>query len=118
MPRIRPLLIQLMFAAFFVIRLAAQAMPVPAMNVSGVVRDSSGAVVRGAMVQVESGAFRASAQTDAQGQFVIAGVPRGAGTIEVTAEGFLAARQSFAAAKLTTATGPVGTLARFTWRSP
>ncbi|MFZ0480510.1 MAG: TonB-dependent receptor [Terriglobales bacterium] len=94
MRRIRFSTAHFVFVIVAVAHLAAQA--VPSVSVEGVVRDSSGAVIRGATVRLESAVFRANAQTDAQGQFSFAGVPHGPGTIDVTAEGFLAARESFA----------------------
>ncbi len=63
--------------------------------VDGVVHDSSGAVIRGAVVKLESGAYRATIQTDDQGRFSFADVPQGSGTAIVTAEGFIAVRKSW-----------------------
>jgi outer membrane receptor protein involved in Fe transport len=57
-------------------------------RLEGVVRDSSGAVVAGAQVEVQAGAFSASLVTDAGGAFVFANVAGEAGTLLVTAKGF------------------------------
>ncbi len=64
-------------------------------TVEGVVRDTSEAVIRGATVHLEIGAFRASTKTDERGRFWFADVPQGAGTVAVTAEGFVASRQEW-----------------------
>jgi outer membrane cobalamin receptor len=64
-------------------------------TVDGVVRDSTGAVIAGATVNLRSGPFRAAAKTDNRGQFSFADVPQVVGTIEVTAEGFNAAHSSW-----------------------
>jgi outer membrane receptor protein involved in Fe transport len=88
--------------------LAAQTSPVSALSVDGVVRDATGAVIRGAAVRLEAGPFRASAQTDERGRFLFNGVPRAPGTVEIAAEGFVTARQSFAS-DLSRDTGGAGT---------
>lgn len=54
-------------------------------GVAGTVKDPSGAVLPGARVQVEQGP---SAVSDAQGQFLIGGVPSGAHKITVSYVGF------------------------------
>lgn len=69
--------------------------PVSTMNVDGEVHDPTGAVIHGAAIRLESGSFHATAQTDERGRFVFAEVPVGAGTVEVSAEGFITARRSF-----------------------
>ena len=97
MLRIRSLIAHVVVVVLAATHLPAQAGPVLYMNVEGVVRDSSGAVIGGAAVHLESGAFRASAQTDTQGQFALADVPRRSGTLSVTAEGFVEVLQSFSA---------------------
>jgi outer membrane cobalamin receptor len=73
----------------------AQALIVRTMIVDGVVRDSSGAVIRGAAVHLESGSFRAATKTDGRGRFSFADVPQGAGTAAVSAEGFVTARKTW-----------------------
>lgn len=80
----------LSFIAFAVSCVAAQTV-----IVDGVVRDSTGAVIAGATVNLQSGLFRAAAKTDNRGRFSFADVPQVVGTIEVTAEGFNAAHKSW-----------------------
>jgi outer membrane cobalamin receptor len=65
------------------------------MIVDGVVRDSSGAVIRGAAVHLESGTFRAATKTDDRGRFSFADVPQRSGTIIVTTDGFIEARKAW-----------------------
>jgi len=57
-------------------------------RVEGVVRDSTGAVVSSARVEVQAGGFSASHNTDAQGNFVFESVPGNSGTLTVQAVGF------------------------------
>ncbi len=57
-------------------------------RVEGVVRDSSGALVAGARVDIHAGAFSASRDTDAQGNFLFESVPANLGTLAVQAKGF------------------------------
>lgn len=64
-------------------------------RVEGTVRDSSGAVVSGATVTLESGEYRAQTKTDSQGQFSFQAVPATSGTLEVRVEGFSVAQQSW-----------------------
>jgi len=71
------------------------AQAVSAVRVEGVVRDSSGAVIKGAAVNLESGSFRASSTTDERGEFSFADVPKGPGTLTVAAKGFEAVRKSW-----------------------
>jgi len=66
-----------------------------AVTVDGVVRDSTGAVIRGASVHLQTGTFHAKTQTDDRGHFSFTSVPSTPGTIDVAAEGFLGARQTF-----------------------
>jgi outer membrane receptor protein involved in Fe transport len=73
--------------------LAAQ--PAPVLTVDGVVRDSTGAVIRGASVHLQSGAFHAKTQTDDRGRFSFAGVPAAPGSLQIEAEGFLSASKAF-----------------------
>ncbi len=76
---------------------AAQSSPVSTITVDGVVQDATGAVIRGATVRLESGVFRATAQTDERGRFVFTSVPFGPGTVEVTSQGFVTTRKAFKA---------------------
>lgn len=64
------------------------------MSVDGVVRDSTGAAIRGALVRLENGRFHASTATDDHGRFAFAGVPGGSGTLEISAQGFVAVRKT------------------------
>jgi outer membrane receptor protein involved in Fe transport len=57
-------------------------------RVAGVVRDSSGAFIAAAHVELHAKSFAASAITDAAGAFAFDNVPESSGTLEVTAEGF------------------------------
>ena len=71
--------------------LAAFAIPVArAQNVriEGTVRDSSGAVVSGARVELRTKFYSASVATGTSGQFVFENVPESSGTLVVTASGF------------------------------
>src|SRR5579859_7264860 len=64
-----------------------------AARVEGTVRDVSGAVIADASVVLSSGSYRVSANTDAGGHFLFATVPVGAGSVEVTREGFESVHQ-------------------------
>jgi len=57
-------------------------------RVEGVVRDSSGAMVAGAEVEVHAGAFSAAVVTDANGTFAFENVAGAGGTLLVSAKGF------------------------------
>jgi len=57
-------------------------------RVEGVVRDSSGALVPGAQVEVRAAAFSASTVTDGGGAFAFENVPAADGTVLVSAKGF------------------------------
>ncbi|MFZ1919494.1 MAG: TonB-dependent receptor [Terriglobales bacterium] len=74
---------------------AAQSSPVSTITVDGIVQDATGAVIRGATVRLESGMFRATAQTDERGRFVFKSVPFGPGTVQVISQGFVTARTAF-----------------------
>jgi outer membrane receptor protein involved in Fe transport len=64
--------------------------PIQAQNVrvEGVVRDSSGASVPGAQVELHAKSFAASTITDAAGAFAFQNVQESSGTLTVTANGF------------------------------
>jgi hypothetical protein len=64
-------------------------------RVEGVVRDSSGAVVVGAQVDVRAGSFSASVVTGAGGAFAFENVAGAAGTLSVTAKGFRKIEQAW-----------------------
>ncbi len=64
-------------------------------RVEGVVRDSSGAVVAGAQVELDVGPFSASVVTDASGAFAVDNVAGVAGTLSVSAKGFQNLQQAW-----------------------
>lgn len=72
----------------------AQTASVSTLTADGVVRDSSGAVIRGAIVSLKAGTFRMETTSDDQGRFSLAGVPRAIGTVSVSAKGFITARKT------------------------
>ena len=57
-------------------------------HVEGAVHDSTGASVAGARVELHTGTFSSSHETDAQGNFVFDSVPGSTGTLTVQAKGF------------------------------
>ncbi len=63
--------------------------------VDGVVRDPTGAVIAGAKVDLQSGPFRVATRTNDRGWFSFVDVPQVSGTVEVTAEGFMATHKSW-----------------------
>jgi len=67
-------------------------------RVEGTVRDPSSALIAGASVSVQSGPYRATIKSDPAGHFLFSSVPGTSGTIEIQAEGFSPARQSWNAA--------------------
>ena len=64
-------------------------------TVDGVVRDSSGNILKSASVTLKSGSFSVSIRTDLDGRFSFADVPQTEGTIDVAAQGFMAVHQSW-----------------------
>jgi outer membrane receptor protein involved in Fe transport len=64
-------------------------------RVEGVVRDSSGAVVPGAQVEVHAGAFTASRVSDSGGEFAFENVPGPSGKLSVSAKGFRNVEQAW-----------------------
>src|SRR5437660_6009078 len=64
-------------------------------TVDGVVRDSSGNILKSASVTLKSGSFSVSIRTDPDGRFSFADVPQTEGTIDVAAQGFRAVHQSW-----------------------
>ena len=66
-------------------------------RVEGVVRDSSGASLPGAKVQLSAKSYSASTTTDSAGTFTFENVPESLGTVTVSASGFAAATKSWAA---------------------
>lgn len=66
-------------------------------RVEGIVRDSAGAVISGADVELRAGSYEARATSDAQGQFIFAPAPGMSGTVTAHAEGFSSLQQEWAA---------------------
>jgi outer membrane receptor protein involved in Fe transport len=64
-------------------------------TVDGVVRDSSGNILKSASVTLKSGSFSVSIRTDPDGRFSFADVPQTEGTIDLAAQGFMAVHQSW-----------------------
>src|SRR5215469_5544395 len=64
-------------------------------TVDGVVRDSSGNILKWARVTLKSGSLAVSIKTDPDGRFSFADVPQTAGTIDVAAQGFKPVQQSW-----------------------
>jgi outer membrane cobalamin receptor len=86
---------------FLLLLLLGRAVQAPAQTQSsleGTVRDASGAVITSATVTLQIGAFHATASTDDRGHFAFASVPPGSGSLEVLAQGFLAAQKSWTVA--------------------
>ncbi len=67
--------------------------------VEGVVHDATGAVIRGAAVNLQSGVFQASTTTDDRGLFSFTNLPQPQGTVEVSVQGFIGVRKSWSVAK-------------------
>ena len=66
-------------------------------HIQGTVRDSSGAVVQNASVNLQSGSFQTNTKTDNDGKFVFDNVPIASGSINVSAEGFASTQVSWSA---------------------
>jgi outer membrane receptor protein involved in Fe transport len=66
-------------------------------TVQGAVHDTSGAVIPHAQAALRSGSFQAVTQSDERGQFVFTGVAGLKGTLEVKANGFATATESWVA---------------------
>lgn len=90
--RRRNIILVLCFATIAFPEMSAQTI-----HIDGIVRDPSGAVITGATANLRSGSSRATTKTDDVGQFSFADVPSVSGTLEVTADGFTAARKSWTA---------------------
>lgn len=58
------------------------------LTVEGVVRDSTGAALKSADVQLRCGSFVASTKTDESGRFEFRSVPRGKGALSIGKDGF------------------------------
>ncbi len=70
-------------------------LPGAAGRIEGMVRDSSGASLPGALVEVHAGAFSASAVSDSGGAFAFENVPGEAGTVLLSAKGFQKIEQAW-----------------------
>src|ERR1051325_6590703 len=102
-----------LICSLFVTAAAAQSV-----RVEGVVHDSSGASVAGAHVELRTGTFSATHDTDSQGNFVFDSVPGNAGMLSVRADGFANIQQNWDAgtsgsAKLEIALSPASVSEQF-----
>lgn len=77
-----------LLSAFALSAAAAPAADAQSSEVSGVVRDSSGAAVAGAQVTVQAGSFSATIATDSHGAFAFDSVPAASGMLIVSAKNF------------------------------
>ena len=91
MPRTRSILNCLLSCLL----IAVPSLAVAKVTVDGVVRDSSGNVLKSASVTLKTGSFSVSIRTDPDGRFSFADVPQTEGTIDVAAQGFMAVHQSW-----------------------
>ena len=69
----------------------------PSVRVTGVVRDSSGAAIRGASVNLRAAHFSSSLKTNSDGRFAFSSVPDTTGSVRVSAPGFTSADQKWSA---------------------
>src|ERR1700756_2231758 len=69
-----------------------------AFRIDGTVRDSSGALISGAQVDLHAGSYTASTTTDSSGEFAFDHVPAGSGTVIVNARGFDPVEKAWTAA--------------------
>jgi outer membrane cobalamin receptor len=90
---------QAIFLGIFILSLlfGRQTLSAQTVRVEGVVRDSAGAVVPGASIELRSGAYEVKTTSDAQGQFVVATVAGTSGLVTAQAEGFGPLQQEWAA---------------------
>ena len=79
----------------FSLDLKAQSVPNGGNRVEGTVRDSSGASLANAQVELRSGSFSATKPVTPSGNFTFENVPGNSGTITVTANGFQKLEQSW-----------------------
>ena len=89
MPR-APSIVNCLLCLLFV---AAPSVAAAKVTVDGIVRDSSGTVLKSASVTLKSGTFSDSTKTDVTGHFVFPDVPQVSGTVDVEAEGFVTVHQ-------------------------
>jgi outer membrane receptor protein involved in Fe transport len=66
-------------------------------HLEGVVRDSSGASIAGAQIEVQAGSFSATSTSDAAGAFAFDHVPESSGAVIVVAKGFERIQKSWIA---------------------
>ncbi len=64
-------------------------------QISGTVRDASGAAIAGAQVQLQSGTFTGTVTTGSDGKFQFNSVPATSGTLIISAKNFQQAKQSW-----------------------
>lgn len=69
----------------------------PQTRVEGLLRDSSGAAVAGAQVELHAGSYSTTATSDSTGTFAFDNVPGISGTVVVTAKGFQPLEQKWTA---------------------
>ena len=72
---------------------AAPSIACAKVTVDGIVRDSSGTILKGANVTLKSGSFSDSIKTDTNGYFEFPDVPQVSGTIDVEVDGFVTVHQ-------------------------
>ncbi len=81
--------------AIFFLSLVVPRLQAQTAQLTGVVKDASGAVIANAKVELHSGISRAITTTDQAGRFVFDNMPASEGILDVTAPGFSIARQSW-----------------------
>lgn len=82
-------------AIFLTLLLTAQRLPAQTVRVEGVVQDSAGAVIPGAVVELRSGSYQSTVTSEAQGQFSFIGVTGTTGTVQASAKGFSSVRREW-----------------------
>jgi outer membrane receptor protein involved in Fe transport len=85
------------FLLLSIVLLIAATWPVQAQatRVEGVVRDTSGASIPGAQVELHAKAYSATIPTDTSGNFAFDNVPESSGTLVITAKGFEQVQQGW-----------------------
>ncbi len=66
-------------------------------RVQGIVRDSTGAAISGAVVKLTAGTFQSTGKSGDDGKFVFPDVPATSGTVRISAPGFAEAHESWIA---------------------
>jgi outer membrane receptor protein involved in Fe transport len=83
---------------FFIgILFGTQSLSAQTVRVEGVVRDSAGAVVPSATIELSAGGYKTSTTSDAEGQFIFTGVTGTTGTVAAYANGFSLLQQEWTA---------------------